>query len=355
MTAAIVGGNQGKLTLSADSSYGTQVVLDGLKAPSNSNEAATKGYVDSNVVDVDDTTVEKNTSNANKLQIKDSGVGPTQLSTTVAGDGISGGGGSALAISSDDTTIDTNLGNVRVKPGGIAATQLADSAITSGKLHQSVAGDGLSHSSSALSVNVDNTSLALSSGAVQLKDQGVTASKISSAALGGGLSGGDGTELTVHVDDSSIEISSAKVAVKSGGITTAHVASQAITSAKINPTISLQEVSASVQMTAPAFVATSDQRLKQNIIAIDPVDALHEVMHIRPVRYAFKHAPSVERRGVIAQELQSIAPHLVYTVPNGVTNETRLAVNYVDMISGLVGAIQALQKQIDDVNALIHQ
>ena len=98
-------------------------------------------------------------------------------------------------------------------------------------------------------------------------------------------------------------------------------------------------------VTASNYHATSDRRLKQNIEYTNANDSLQQVLAMKPVTYQFKTTPSVHRQGVIAQDLQEIAPHLVTTVHKDTDNE-HLAVNYLDIISSLIGAVQALNAEI---------
>lgn len=93
------------------------------------------------------------------------------------------------------------------------------------------------------------------------------------------------------------------------------------------------------------FLATSDKNLKQNIQYVDANDDLAIVMQIKPAAYQFRSAPSKDRRGVIAQDLQATSPGLVDTVHSGSSAE-HLAVNYIDLISSLVGSVHALQSRI---------
>ena len=62
----------------------------------------------------------------------------------------------------------------------------------------------------------------------------VTADKIATAVAGSGLAGGAGTALSVNVDASTIEINSDTLRVKDGGITSAKIADGAIVNADIN-------------------------------------------------------------------------------------------------------------------------
>lgn len=76
------------------------------------------------IVNVDDSTIGITTDS---LNVKDGGITGTQLNTSVAGDGLSGGGGSALSVNVDNSTIETNADSLRVKAGGIGTAQISDS------------------------------------------------------------------------------------------------------------------------------------------------------------------------------------------------------------------------------------
>jgi hypothetical protein len=66
-----------------------------------------------------------------------------------------------------------------------------------------------------------------------IADEAVTAAKIASSVAGSGLAGGAGTALSVNVDASTIEINSDTLRIKDSGVVTAKLADDAVTSAKI--------------------------------------------------------------------------------------------------------------------------
>ena len=348
MKATIVGGNQGKLTLSADSSYGSQVVLDGLNTPTNTNEAATKGYVDGLVPGVDDVTIHNNSSNQNKMEVKDGGIGAGKLAAAVAGDGLALSS-TAMSVNVDGTTIEIDSDALRVKASSIATSHISDAAITSAKIHTGVAGNGLTGGGgTALAVQTDDTTVEIDSDQLRLKDGGVTESKLNASVAGPGLSGGAGQSLSVSVDSSSLELNgSGNVQVKGEGISASHIGAGAITSVKLASSLETAEFTATTSMTSPTFIATSDRRLKDCIEYTHPVDELHKVMHLRPATYVFKDNPEVKRQGVIAQDVASIAPHLVAELGTG--SQKHMAVNYTDLTSSLIGAVQALQAQLNEL------
>lgn len=62
------------------------------------------------------------------VKVADAGIGTTQLAAAVAGDGLSGGAGSALSVNTDDTTIEKSSDALRVKDAGITSAKLGTGA-----------------------------------------------------------------------------------------------------------------------------------------------------------------------------------------------------------------------------------
>lgn len=118
----------------------------------------------------------------------------TMLATSVAGDGLTGGAGTALSVVVDNATLEINTDTVRVKDLGITTAKINDLAVTTGKiaaaavdenkLAASVAGNGLAGGAgTALSVNVDGSTLEINSDSLRVKDAGVTEAKLASAVV----------------------------------------------------------------------------------------------------------------------------------------------------------------------------
>jgi hypothetical protein len=58
----------------------------------------------------------------------------TELATSVAGNGLAGGGGSALSVNVDASTIEINADTLRVKASGITDNELASNAVVTAKI-----------------------------------------------------------------------------------------------------------------------------------------------------------------------------------------------------------------------------
>ena len=95
-------------------------------------------------------------------------VGPTELNSSVAGAGLAGGGGCALSVNVDDTGIEINTDTLRLKDGGVVEAKLGATSVTAAKLGADVAGNGLTGGNgSALAVLAANTSVNVAAGGVK--------------------------------------------------------------------------------------------------------------------------------------------------------------------------------------------
>ncbi len=75
-------------------------------------------------------------------------------------------------------------GTLDIPDGSIATAKLADAAVTAAKLAAAVAGDGLTGGAgSALAVNPDGTTLEINADAVRVKDAGISAAKLATDAV----------------------------------------------------------------------------------------------------------------------------------------------------------------------------
>ena len=172
----------------------------------------------------DESTIES--AGRSSLRVKAAGITATQLATSVAGDGLTGGGGSALAVGVDDSTIEIDSDALRLKDDGVTGAKLAP-AVAAGGLTQDGSGNLQVGAGSLIDVQADQVDVDLSDAAAAtiangdhliFLDGGATgaASKGSTADLaalldGSGLSRSNST-LSVAVSGA-IHVSSDKVSI----------------------------------------------------------------------------------------------------------------------------------------------
>lgn len=121
-----------------------------------------------------------------------------------------GANSTVLAVDSGGTLGYTTVTSAMITDGTIVAGDLAANAVTTAKITD-------------LNVTTGKIAdLAVTTG--KIADAAVTAAKIDSAVAGNGLAGGAGTALSVNVDDSTLEINSDIIRVKDSGITVAKLA-----------------------------------------------------------------------------------------------------------------------------------
>ena len=112
-------------------------------------------------------------------------------SVTPVGSGINNNG-TSLVIAVDNATLDLSVGGaVEVKSGGITSTQIASKAIEAGHIDPTVTptGSGLVNNGSSLGVNVDGTTIKITSNTI-------VAGTIPGANISGNISGNAATATT---------------------------------------------------------------------------------------------------------------------------------------------------------------
>lgn len=102
-------------------------------------------------------------------------------------------------------------------------------------------------------------------------------------------------------------------------------------------------------LSAQVFLPTSDRDAKANIETMDPDDALENVCKMRGVKFDWKSNGEASA-GVIAQEMQDIAPELV---ARNAKNE--LSFNYDGLNGYLIPAIQVLAKKCKDLEEEVNK
>lgn len=134
-------------------------------------------------VSVDDSTVTK--SATGQVKVKDAGITATQLATSIAGDGLSGGAGTALSVNTDGSSIETSTDALRVKALGITNAMLAGS-ISKAKLSTDIVkatGSVLFDTTNGLSLNVDGTTIEISTNAIRVKDASIGKAKLATDVI----------------------------------------------------------------------------------------------------------------------------------------------------------------------------
>jgi hypothetical protein len=104
----------------------TAVTSTQLPGPSDivAGDALTRSGQTLNVA-IDNSTVE---ISGDALRVKDAGITAAKLAAAVAGNGLSGGAGTALAVNVDGSTVEINADAVRVKDAGITSAKLGTGA-----------------------------------------------------------------------------------------------------------------------------------------------------------------------------------------------------------------------------------
>jgi len=94
----------------------------------------------------------------------------------------------------------------------------------------------------------------------------------------------------------------------------------------------------------------SDIKLKENIEDLNFNEATKKILNIHPKRFVFKKEPSQELTGLIAQEVEKVAPELVVTNEDGYK-----AIKYGDIQWLMLQVIQEQQKQIEELKSEIEE
>jgi hypothetical protein len=107
-------------------------------------------------------------------------------------------------------------------------------------------------------------------------------------------------------------------------------------------------------MYASVFQQNSDIRIKENVI--DSKYGLKEVLQLRSVEYDRKD-DGTHQVGLIAQEVEKIIPEFVDTTnaPISLENSSDISdfktVNYSQMVSVLIKAVQELKAEVDELRS----
>ena len=96
--------------------------------------------------------------------------------------------------------------------------------------------------------------------------------------------------------------------------------------------------------------AYSDLKLKDNIVTIK--GALDKVDHLRGVYYTRKSdATNTRKIGVIAQEINTVLPEVVFDSVDRETKESTLSVDYGSITALLIEAIKELKAEVAELKS----
>jgi hypothetical protein len=107
---------------------------------------------------------------------------------------------------------------------------------------------------------------------------------------------------------------------------------------------------------AGTLTQNSDQRLKTDIQSLDASSSLAAIEALNPVSYQWVNNifGSGEQTGFIAQQVQQVFPNLVSTTsPTALTPDGTLSLNYIDLISPIVSAIQELDQELTSLASIV--
>jgi hypothetical protein len=103
---------------------------------------------------------------------------------------------------------------------------------------------------------------------------------------------------------------------------------------------SITDITVSGTVTCNEILAQSDARLKREVEDLDEEQCLVNVLALQPKTYKFMDNDK-KRYGLIAQEVEAVLPELVDE------RHDSKAVNYVELVPFLIGAVQQLKQEID--------
>tara|TARA_R100001510_G_scaffold43622_1_gene40054 strand:- start:1 stop:2439 length:2439 start_codon:yes stop_codon:yes gene_type:complete len=239
--AVAVGADSIAIIDADDNSSKKESIADLATAMAGDGLAASSGVF---AVGVDDSTVELN---SDAVRVKAAGINVSHLNTAVAGNGLAGGGGSALSLDLNELS----AAAVAVGADSIAIIDADDNSSKKesiADLATAMAGDGLAASSGVFAVQVGtNKGLALTSDKLEITGSAVAAEAVAvgtdtfmffdadgsvkeesfadlaTAQAGDGLAASSGV-LAVQVDDTGIELNSDALRLKDNGVTLAKMA-----------------------------------------------------------------------------------------------------------------------------------
>jgi len=169
---------------------------------------------------VDGTTLEAYNSGVgynDNIRVADDGINEDKIISTAIGNGLTGGSGTVLAVG-EGTGITVNTNDVEIKLYATKTTTLGDTDVNNNPIYKD--------STNGLNIKVDASTIDIDPNKyyrLYVPNQGITEAELHASVAGDGLAGGASTALSVNVDDSTIEIDTDVLQVKADGIENTHV------------------------------------------------------------------------------------------------------------------------------------
>ena len=280
------------------------------------------------------------------------------------------GGSITLDVAVDDSSIQVFEDALRVKESGITDSMLAGSISNGKLTNDSVTvstsgaltggGEVELGEEITLGVTVDDSTIEINSNELRVKDAGITNAKLANDRLsvnaGDGLASGGtvvlGQSVSLTVDSTVVRTSGAQSIGGTKTFSSAAVVSDATASnsystgcLKLAGGLGVAgKINAGNDWYATAFNATSDATLKRDIAPIS--GALDSISRITPVEYRFNFLDSdTLHYGVLAQDLEEKGlGDIVRHGKNG-----KLAVEYNSLTGLLLAAVKDLSAQVQDL------
>ena len=169
---------------------------------------------------------------ASGVKVADAGITATQIATSVAGNGLAGGGGTALSVGVDDSSIEINSDALRVKASGVTNAMLANDSVTIGSTEIDLGTTASTVAGLTLTGAVVTGSFTGSfKGAVDIDLADLTAGN---GLTGTAYDGQTARTFAVQADGSTLTVGGSGVKITDGGVDTTQLADEAVNTAKIS-------------------------------------------------------------------------------------------------------------------------
>ena len=261
-----------------------------------------------------------------------------------------------FVVHPDNTTVINNLNN-KITAAGTAKLQVAGDAYLDG-ITETLVVQGINHGKTGLSFNAPNNEIQPVINGAAVGDQvtlGNSTRRFKDGYFSGQVSAtefvGDGSKLTgiatggavssVNGKTGTVVLTHADVGAQVAGSYAAasHTHSEYAPTSHTHAYVPLSGNSTVAgTVTATDFVASSDERLKENITTCPSViDQLHGR------EWNWKNGGK-KGSGVIAQELEAVLPHLVHEDDAGMKS-----VSYLGLIGYLIEEVKSLKQEVEEL------